>query len=490
MNELYLLLPIIIPIVGAAVVWCFKPRSTVLRNGVVLSVMTINAVATWLLILNRPEGELRLFSFGDNFPIVLSLDGFGSFFAAMTSTLAVFVTFYAFFYMKGEKHTRIFYTFLILTFSATGGISTAGNLITLYFFYEMLTISTIPLVIHGCEKKDMHAGRVYAAYQLGGAALAFVGIVVVTSAFGSTDFVLGGLTLPDGGSHLLLHIIFLFMLVGFGVKACLFPFFHWLPVASVAPTPVTALLHSVAVVKAGVFAIMRMIYYNFGTDCISNSLAGDIGLVLAIITCVYAAILAVRERHFKRRLAYSTVSNLSYILIGVLLYSEAGFAAGLCHMLFHALIKMNAFLCAGAFMKQTGKAYVYELDGIGYKMPVTFVCYTISALALTGIPLTSGFVSKWQLVSAAVDKNTTLSVIAAAALLVSAMLCAVYSLSPSVRAFWPKRDENGAIVYRAEGKDSVGMCIPIVIFAVVNVVLGFSSGYIVELCSKIASGLC
>lgn len=483
MNELLLLLPIVIPLLGGILVWLYKPKSVTARNVVVEAVMIVNCAITWWLIFNRPTGELKLFSFGESFPVILSFDSLGCFFAAMTSTLAVFVTFYAFSYMKDEERTHMFFTFFILTFAATGGISVAGNLITLYFFYEVLTMVTIPLVIHGCKKKDMHAARIYAAYQLGGAAFAFVGIVVLAGVAGNTRFVYGGSDAFVGISSELLSIIFVFMVLGFGVKACIFPFHRWLPLASIAPTPVTALLHSVAVVKAGVFAIMRMVYYNFGTEFIKNTIVGDVMLALVIFTALYAAIWAVKERHFKRRLAYSTVSNLSYILIGVLLYTEAGFAAGLCHMLCHALIKMNGFLCVGSFMKGTGKAYIYELDGIGYKMPVTFVSYAVSALALTGIPLTSGFVSKWMLVNASIDAGTTLSFVGAAALLVSAMLCAVYMIVPAVRAFLRSSDKI------AEGKESFGMALPIAIFAVVNIVVGVYAEPIVKICTDIASGL-
>ncbi len=484
MNTCFLLLPIIIPIVGAAVMWLMRDVTDRVRNIAVETVLILNAAATWLLVMMRPSGELHLFSFTDRFPIVLRLDGLGAFFAAMTSTLAVFVAIYAFSYMKNEEHKHMFYTFLVLTFAATGGVSLAGNIITLYFFYEMLTMSTVPLVMHGCERRDVRAGYIYAAYQLGGAAFAFMGIVVLTSYVGTADFTLGGVLELMLAGDPVINVTFLAMILGFGVKACVFPFFGWLPIASVAPTPVTALLHAVAVVKAGVFAIMRTVYFVFGANLASGMWSGKVALALAILTAVLGAVLAIKERHFKRRLAYSTVSNLSYILIGVFLYTEAGFAAALCHMLFHALIKMNAFLAAGAFMKRTGKAYVYELDGIGYKMPVTFVCYAVSALALTGIPLTSGFVSKWQLVTSAVEVGDVWGVVSVAALLVSAFLCAVYSIGPAVRAFLPVTSET-----RADGKDSVGMCIPMVIFTVANLVLGVSAGGIIDICRAVASGL-
>ena len=488
MNEIFLLFPILIPLAGGLGIWLLRGVSRTFRNIFTELVVIINAVMVFVLICCRPQGELLILRFTDIMPIKLRLDGLGSFFAGMTAFLWIFVTIYAFAYMKDEHHERMFFTFFTVTFAATQGICMAGNLITMYFFYEMLTLVTIPLVLHGCRKRDMHAARVYAAYQLGGAAFAFVGIVVLTVACGGCDFILGG-NMPDGSqADTVMQIIYLFMLLGFGVKACVFPFYRWLPIASVAPTPVTALLHSVAVVKAGIFAIMRMTYYNFGADFLYGTTVQYVGLSLVIFTAVFAAVLAVRERHFKRRLAYSTVSNLSYILTGVLLMTEAGFAAGLCHMIFHAVMKLNSFLCAGAFIKQTGRAYIYEIDGIGKKMPVTFACYTVSALALTGIPPLCGFVSKWQLVSACVDAKTTLAYIGGVGLIAAALLTAIYMLSVSVRAFFPRSDR---ILSDDSGirEAPALMLIPMILFAFLCVALGIASAPVTELCRNIVGGL-
>ena len=490
MSEYLLFLPILIPFLGGAFVWCFRTKDAV-RNIFIEAIVVLNAAAVWALILNRPEGALTLFSFGSKMHVKLSLDGLGSFFLGMASVLWIFVAIYAFSYMKDEKRTHMFFTFFIFSLAATDGIALAGNLISLYFFYEMLTIVTIPLVIHGCKKVDMHAGHVYAAYQLGGAAFALVGIVYLVSVVGIGDFVLGGSFTASassaafGGAPMLEGIYFV-MLLGFGVKACLFPLYRWLPTASVAPTPVTALLHAAAVVKAGIFAIMRLSYYTYGAEFLRGSTVGSVGLWLACFTAVFAAVLAVREHHFKRRLAYSTVSNLSYILIGVLTFTEAGLAAGLCHMLFHALIKLNAFLTCGAFMK-TGRSQLEELDGVGYRMPVTFVCYTISALALAGTPPLTGFISKWHLLSASAEGDAMIGV---AALILSSLLAAIYMLTPSARAFFPARSKHGAVDKNRDIKEApLGMTAPMVIFAAANVILGVFAGPIVSVCEKIAAGL-
>ncbi len=487
MSELFLLLPILLPLLGGAVIWFVRMKPAV-RNFTVELFVILNAAASWLLILRRPDGALPLFSFGDTMPIRLHLDGLGCFFLGMASTLWVFVAIYAFSYMKDEEHTHMFFTFFVLSLAATDGIALAGNLISLYFFYEMLTIFTIPLVMHGCRKIDMHAGRVYAAYQLGGAAFAFVGIVYLVSNFGGGDFSLGGFV-GGNGDRFMLEIIYLLMFLGFGVKACVFPLHRWLPTASVAPTPVTALLHAAAVVKAGIFAIMRLSYYTFEPEFLRASTVGKAALLLACFTAVYAAVRAVRERHFKRRLAYSTVSNLSYILVGVLMFTEAGLAAGLCHMLFHAVIKMNAFLSCGAFMK-TGRSRLEELDGVGYKMPVTFACYTVSALALAGIPPLSGFISKWMLLSASANAGSVFGIVGAAALVISSLLAAVYMITPSVRAYFPARGVRGdaasdtADIHEAPLKMTAVMAI----FAAAVVLLGIFASPVVSLCGSIAAG--
>lgn len=481
MNKILLLLPILIPLAGGAFLW-FVRMNRILRNIFVEAVTVATAAAAWLLAINRPNGALDLFAFGESLPIRLSLDGLGSLFLCMASTLWIFVAVYAFSYMKDEEHTHMFFTFFILSLAAADGIALASNLITMYFFYEMLTLFTIPLVMHGCKKTDVHAGYVYAAYQLGGAAFAFVGIVYLVTVTGIGDFTLGGFG-PDAPAHtLMLESIYFAMLLGFGVKACLFPLHRWLPTASVAPTPVTALLHAAAVVKAGIFAIVRLSYFTFGTEFLKGSNVGTLALWLACFTAVFAAVRAVREHHFKRRLAYSTVSNLSYILIGVFTFTEAGLAAGLCHMIFHAVIKCNAFLACGAVMKK-GRTQLDELDGVGYKMPVTFVCYTISATALAGIPPLSGFISKWMLLSASATGG---AVIGTAALVISSLLAAVYMLTPSVRAFFPAQDEGRELSDISEAP--LGMTAAMVVFAAAVILFGLFAGPVVSFCESVALG--
>ena len=322
-------------------------------------------------------------------------------------------------------------------------------------------------------------------YCVAGAALGFVAVVMGTLD-GSGAFRWGGnldgLFPPD-----LMRLVFLLGFFGFGTKAAVFPLFRWLPMASVAPTPVTALLHAVAVVNSGLFAVARLTFYGFGPDLLLGSWVQILCVLTAAFSLVFAAVMALRQRQFKRRLAYSTMSNLSYMLFGVSLMTPAGFLGALAHMLFHGVIKMSLFLCAGAFMHVTGKEYIFEINGAGRKMPVTFGCYTLGALSLTGIPLFCGFVSKWRLLTAGLDAGTAAGRVGAAALLISAFLCAIYTLTVSVRAFFPYDEEglrqNG--IREAEWQ----MLLPIVLFTVLNLAFGVCSGPVLAFLRQIAEGV-
>jgi multicomponent Na+:H+ antiporter subunit D len=282
-----------------------------------------------------------------------------------------------------------------------------------------------------------------------------------------------------------LLLIYVLAFFGFGVKAALCPFNSWLPQASVAPTPVTALLHAVAVVKAGAFAIIRMTYYSFGADFLRGTWAQYTVMAATIFTIVYGCTRALKETHFKRRLAYSTISNLSYILFGCALMTPLGMAGAVTHLVFHALMKITSFFCAGAVMHQTERNYVYELNGLGIKMPKTFVIFTISSLALMGVPGFAGFISKWSLAQAAVESGNPLAYVGVAALLVSALLTAIYMLSVVFRAFWPGKDFDMKQVATCSDPNWV-MIVPLAIFAVVILLFGVYSIPFTEFFAQVA----
>jgi len=303
----------------------------------------------------------------------------------------------------------------------------------------------------------------------------------------SCEFILGGImhTAAESEHASLFLWIYLMSFMGFGVKSAIWPTSSWLPQAGVAPTPVTALLHAVAVVNAGAFAIIRLTYYSFGTDMLSGTWVQYVCMAIAIFTIVYGCSRAVKESHIKRRLAWSTVGNLSYIIFGATLMTPLGLAGALSHFVIHGFMKITSFFCAGAFMHVTGKSYVYEMDGVGRKMKCIYACFTVSALGLMGVPGFAGFISKWNLTAAAVESGNGLAIAGIAALLISAILTAIYMLGVVSRAYFPKNDA----VTIADAKDpGWKMCVPIAVCAAVTVILGIFATPMVEFFETIAFG--
>lgn len=325
--------------------------------------------------------------------------------------------------------------------------------------------------------------------MLGGAACAFMGMLFVLN-YGSSAFVMGGgLDFQKIGlRENILLLGYLMCFCRFGVKTAMWPYSGWLPKAGVAPTPVTALLHAVAVVKTGAFATMRVTYYSFGTDFLRGTRAQSFLLILIIFTIVYGCSRGVKETHLKRRLAWSTVSNLSYILFGVALMTPLGLVGALSHMIFHAVMKICLFFCAGAIIYKTGKNYIYELDGFGRKMPIIFLCFTFSGLALMGLPGLCGFISKWNLAEAAVESGSVLAYVGVAALLVSALLTALYIMPVSVRAFFPGRDFDYHTVEWVKTPNWM-MTVPLVLLVLVIGYFGLHPQPIIDLFTAVAAGM-
>ena len=277
--------------------------------------------------------------------------------------------------------------------------------------------------------------------------------------------------------------------LGFGVKAAICPFSSWLPQAGVAPTPVTALLHAVAVVKAGAFAILRLTYYCYGTDFLRGSWAQYVTMAIAMFTIVYGCSRAVKETHLKRRLAYSTISNLSYIIFGATIMTPLGMVGALSHMVFHAVMKICSFFCAGAIMHQTEKHYVHELDGLGKQMPMVFGIFTVSSLALMGVPGLAGFISKWNLAYAAIESGNPLAFGGVGCLLISALLTAIYMLTIVVRGFFVKSKVTEANEKQDYHDPNWMMLLPLGIFAAAIVLFGLFSTPLVNFLTDVASGL-
>lgn len=485
-----IILVILIPIIAGALVpmLSFKKRwhmEVFLESAVIL-----NSILVWYLLLHHSDSTFLLAHFTGDLSICFKVDGMGMVFAGLVSALWPFATLYAFEYMTKEEHEKIFFLFYTMTYGITLGIALSANLLTMYFFYELLTLVTVPLVMHTLTREAILASRKYLYYSLGGAAFAFIGLIMIIIYGTTTDFILGGvldLTKIGGRTNVLLFV-YVMAFLGFGVKAAVFPFNSWLPQAGVAPTPVTALLHAVAVVKSGAFAIIRLTYYSFGVDFLKGTWAQNTVMLMVMFTIVYGCSRAVKETHLKRRLAYSTISNLSYILFGVTIMTPLGLVGALTHLIFHAVIKICSFFCAGAIIHQTEKQYVHELDGMGYRMPCVFGIFTVSALALMGVPGLAGFISKWNLASAAVESGNPVAYFGIACLLISALLTAIYMLTIVVRAFFPGKDFDDSSI--KEFKDpNWKMLLPLFVFVFFIIAFGLYSQPLTDFFRDVATGL-
>ncbi len=503
MNQYNLALPVFLPIIAGILmlIWNYAgktPHWTARTAWIVEGIVLFNSLLVFWLVkdvffgLETSENGLVLYRLFGNLTVRFRLDRMGSLFSALVAFLWPLAALYAFEYMERETRQLSFFAYYIMTYGVTLGIAMAGNLVTLYLFYELLTLVTFPLVLYPLSKEAVHASQKYLYYSIGGAAFAFLGMIFVLSfsVTGTTGFQPGGILdlQKIQGKEGLLQLIYVLAFFGFGVKAAVFPCHGWLPMAAVAPTPVTALLHAVAVVKSGAFAILRLTYFCFGIEFLRGSWAQFVVMTAALVTIIYGSTMAVREIHWKRRLAYSTISNLSYIFFGASMMTPLGLVAALSHLVTHAFMKICSFFCAGAVMHKADRHYVYELDGIGRQMPVTFACLTAASFSLMGIPLFAGFISKWNLAQAAfsmlfdgrscVKPLVWLPMIGVIVILYSALMTGIYMLTVLVRAWFPKKEEgNGS----ASATDpSWRMLLPLCIFVVMILVIGVHSGPLMD----------
>lgn len=479
-------LPILLSVLIPLVKWKKEAYMMIYTEGLVAATSGL----AFYVLFNSGDQSFLLFRFANNLEIGFQSDGLSTVFAALISCLWPLATLYAFEYMKHLENRGTFFMFYVMTFGVTLGIAFSGNILTMYCFYEMLTIVTLPLIMHTLSKEAILASRTYLLYSLGGAAFAFIGMVFIIYYGGAGSFVPGGVFLASDirDKQNMLLIVYVLAFLGFSVKTAMWPFGGWLPKAGVAPTPVTALLHAVAVVKAGAFALMRLTYYSFGADFLRGTWAQTAVMVFVIITIVYGCSRALKETHLKRRLAYSTMSNLSYILFGVVLMSPLGLVGALCHMVFHAVMKICSFFCVGAVMHQTKRNFVHEIDGMGRRMPITFIIFTISGLALMGVPGLPGFISKWNLAKAALDSVHPLAPIGVFALMISALLTAIYMLSISFRAFYPDKDFDYSAIGDAKDPGWM-MLVPLFSFVLVMFIFGLHSSALVDAFARIASAV-
>ncbi len=414
--------------------------------------------------------ETRLLELSPGVALGLRADPLGVFFALVASALWVLTSFYSIGYVRGageKRQTRYFASFAVCL-SATVGIAFAANLLTFLVFYEVLTIATYPLVVHKESREAIAAGRKYLAFALSAGVALIAAVAWTHTLAGRLDFVAGGLledvALAPGAGRAL----FLLFLGGVGVKAAIVPLQSWLPAAMVAPTPVSALLHAVAVVKSGVFGVVRVVGFVFGPGWM-RELGLDLLLAgVAGATILLASLLALKQDNLKARLAYSTIGHLSYIVLGVALLSPAGFAGGVFHLATHATMKITLFFCAGAIYVHLKKDRISQLDGVGREMPWTMGAFAVGAAGLAGVPPVNGFLSKWLLCLGSLEAGAPWAL---AVLLTSGLLNAAYFFPIVHRAFFRPAAAQSDEAKR-KGEASPLLVVPLVTTALASLALG------------------
>lgn len=451
----------------------------------VITVLSVSAVMAVVLAWTG-DRSLTLFMLVEDIPVMFRADRVSRLFVTVFSVIWLATGVYSLVYMGHEGEEKRYFGFYLLLYGVLVALDLSANLVTLYFFYELVTIVSFPLVLHGQTRESIMAALKYLFYSMCGAYAGLFGIFFLNRYSDTLTFGAGGVmgTLARGHESILLIAVFA-MLVGFGAKAGMLPLHAWLPAAHpVAPSPASGVLSGI-IVKAGVLAVIRVVYYVAGPEFIRGTWVQYTWMTLTLITVFMGSMLAFREKVFKKRLAYSTVSQVSYILFGLSLLTPLGFTGALLHVAAHAVIKCGLFLTAGIFLYRFGYTRVEQLAGLGRKMPAAMWCYTIFSLGLIGIPPTAGFISKWYLAQGALESEINVfSWLGPVVLLVSALLTAGYLLPITMKGFFPGEEANGLDLKREE--PSPCMLLPLIFLAAVTLLLGLFPNWLTGYAADIA----
>jgi len=472
----------LVPSLAAAALIPLSARAPALREAWSLLASVAQAAVVLSMVPGAAAGvvlETTLVELAPGVPLVLRADALGCVFAALASGLWVLTTVYSIGYVRGlheHAQTRYFFCFALCLFAAVG-VAFAGNLLTFFLFYEILTLATYPLVAHKETPAAVQAGRMYLAYTLSAGVALLAATAWLQILVGTVEFRPGGILGEAVPPATLWPLLGLFVL-GVGVKAALMPLHSWLPVAMIAPTPVSALLHAVAVVKAGVFGVVRVLGYVVGPELLGGLGAWSAVAWLAAATILAGSLLALAQDNLKRLLAFSTVSQLSYVVLGVALGTPSGVVGGIQHIVNHGVTKITLFFCAGAIYVATGKERVSQLAGIGRRMPVTMGVFAVAALGLAGLPPASGFLSKWYLIRGALEAGQWPFVLV---WLASSLLNLAYFLPIIISAFFRRSGEAEGVT-----EAPATLLVPLVVTGAASVLLGVAPGAFLSLASRAA----
>jgi multicomponent Na+:H+ antiporter subunit D len=432
--------------------------------------------------------EYTLISFYEGIDIKFRVDALGLLFATISSFLWIVTTFYSIGYMRsGKEHAQTrFYTCFAISLSATVGVAFSANLITLFVFYEILSLATVPLVGHKETPEAQEGAKKYFLYLLSlSKTLLLSGIIIIYIVAGTTDFQSHGLLRHVQGTPLLFAAFFLF-LFGFA-KAAVMPVHNWLPSAMVAPTPVSALLHAVAVVKVGVFSILRVVFHIYGIDLMGNLHLGITTAYIVSFTIVMGSVIALSKDNLKARLAYSTISQLSYVILGAVLLTQSSMAGGIVHIANHAFSKITLFFCAGSLYTAAHMTEISQLSNIGKKMPWTMTAFFIASLSMIGVPPAAGFISKWFLAVGSIEAREIPILMV---LLASTILNAAYFLPITYKAFFVKESissesHHGHQDHHEEIRENPMVVVPLVLTAIISLIIGIFPVYFLNLAQEV-----
>jgi multicomponent Na+:H+ antiporter subunit D len=418
-------------------------------------------------------------------PIAFRVDPLGMLFALVASSLWIVTSAYSIGYMRGLKeHSQTrYFSFFAVALSSTMGVAFSANLLTLYLFYEMLSLATFPLVTHHQDAEARISGRKYLTYILGTSiGLVLPAMLICYTLSGTLTFSAQGFLAGTGSSQLMIVLLLMFVF-GFA-KAAVFPLHGWLPAAMVAPTPVSALLHAVAVVKVGVFSILRVLTGVFGIKLLSSLNLGPLICIIASVTVLIASLIALSQDNLKRLLAFSTIGQLSYIILGVGLLSPKGITGGVLHIAMHAFGKITLFFCAGAIFVATGKRNISEMAGIGRRMPLTMAAFFFGSLSIIGLPPTGGFLSKWYLVLGTLEAH---QMVVLWVLLISSLLNAAYFMPVVYRAFFCRPETT---MFEPGMKEAPAFClVPLMVTGLMSIGLLFYPEPFFRLAAMVAQGI-
>ena len=443
-----ILLSILFPVAAGIILYMRNVHREKEGHGLYTAAMLITDALAILAV--RYGGAVTLFRLSDMVKISFSFDRIGVWFLAAVLLLYTCVLFYSFVYMRIEERDASFFAFYFISLGALIAVCSADNLVTIYFAFEITTLSTVPLVLHEQTKAAVAAGLKYLFYSIGGALLGLLGVFFVYyHAAGEATFVPGGVLDPakTAGMENTMYIVFFLAILGYATKAGMYPMHGWLPTAHpIAPAPASALLSGI-IAKSGVLVIIRFVFYSVGADFLRGTWVQTAWMCLCMLTVFMGSMMAFREHNLKKRLAYSTISQISYVLLGLSLLTDDGLGGSLLQVMAHASAKACLFLCAGAFIYRYGLRDVRQLRGIGRTMPVVLWCLTIAAMSLVGIPPMGGFTAKWHLALASLNSGMgILGILAPVILIISALLTAGYLFPIMIDGFFPGEEETAVDV--------------------------------------------